>query len=255
MPDQGHHNSGIDDHVEEENYFVSMTDMMVGLVFIFIVLLMYYALQFRDVTDQLTGANQTRTDILETLEKSLKEKGVEVTLDTANGVLRLPDAILFDSGIAELKPEGVVAVQKLGEALGEVLPCYTDNTNNAARPRTCPETPHRIESVYIEGHTDTDALNGTGPIRDNWDLSVTRATNTFRSLRDSAPSLELMCARVLNRCSPILSVSGYGPQRPVSAGDGLADKQRNRRIDLRLVMVAPDSGDAAGAVQKRLEQQ
>jgi chemotaxis protein MotB len=254
MPDQAHHGIGSDEHVEEENYFVSMTDMMVGLVFIFIVLLMYYALQFRDVTDQLTGANQTRTEILETLEQSLKEKGVEVTLDTANGVLRLPDAILFDSGIAELKPEGVFAVQKLGEALTEVLPCYTDTIGAVQRPGSCPDTPHRIESVYIEGHTDADAFNGIGPIRDNWDLSVARATNTFRSLRDGAPPLEMMCARVQGRCAPILSVSGYGPQRPVSAGDAIADKQRNRRIDLRIVMVAPDSGNAVQRVQERLDQ-
>ena len=31
----------------KENYFVSMTDMMVGLVFIFIIMLMYFALRFR----------------------------------------------------------------------------------------------------------------------------------------------------------------------------------------------------------------
>ena len=33
---------------EEENYFVSMTDLMVGLVFVFIILLMYFALQFQE---------------------------------------------------------------------------------------------------------------------------------------------------------------------------------------------------------------
>lgn len=80
----------VQDHaVEEENYFVSMTDMMVGLVFIFIIMLMYYALQFRDVTDQLTGADKTRTEILEKLEHTLKEKGVKVTIDRQKGVLHL----------------------------------------------------------------------------------------------------------------------------------------------------------------------
>jgi len=36
---------------EEENYFVSMTDMMVGVLFIFIIMLMVFALDFRSVTD------------------------------------------------------------------------------------------------------------------------------------------------------------------------------------------------------------
>ena len=31
--------------VEEENYFISMTDMMVGLVFIFVILLMYFVVR------------------------------------------------------------------------------------------------------------------------------------------------------------------------------------------------------------------
>ena len=46
--------------VDEENYFVSMTDMMVGLVFIFIIMLMYFALQFQDITDHMTGADRER---------------------------------------------------------------------------------------------------------------------------------------------------------------------------------------------------
>ena len=36
---------------EGENYFVSMTDMMVGVLFIFIIMLMSFALDFRRNTD------------------------------------------------------------------------------------------------------------------------------------------------------------------------------------------------------------
>ena len=102
---------------EEENYFISMSDLMVGLVFVFIILLMYFALKFQDVTEELTGAGKTRTEILEKLQESLKHKGVEVTIDRQNGVLRLPDSILFDSAKADQKPDGQTAVRHLGEAL------------------------------------------------------------------------------------------------------------------------------------------
>jgi hypothetical protein len=51
---------------EEESYFVSMADMMVGLLFIFIILLLYFALQSRQTTDALTGSGQTRTLLLRT---------------------------------------------------------------------------------------------------------------------------------------------------------------------------------------------
>lgn len=238
--------------IEEENYFVSMTDMMVGLVFIFIILLMYYALQFRQVTDELTGADATRAQILTQIEASLKRQGVmEVLVDTQNGVLRLPDSILFDSGDDQLKAEGRDSVGKLAVALEEVLPCYTRRAETTTRPAHCEPSDHAIESVYIEGHTDADSFSRGG--RDNWDLSVVRATNTYRAIVGSRPELGGLCAVKGNRCEPVLSVSGYGPQRPVDPGDTPEAKAKNRRIDLRIIMVAPDSGETVRRVEQALE--
>lgn len=255
MPMHYDHGRADDHQVEEEGYFVSMTDMMVGLVFIFMILVMYFALQVSQERDRLLGANQTRTEILNNLQAKLKEKGVEVTLDTENGVLRLPDSILFDSGMADLKADGVVAIGKLREALLEVLPCYTSQPNGApeTRPTSCPDTPHRIESLYIEGHTDTDNLSGTGPFKDNWDLSVNRATNTYRLLAPADHALTKMCAKHGDQCAPILSVSGYGPQRPIANGQTELAKQRNRRIDLRIVMITPDSGETQRQIESRID--
>lgn len=236
--------------IEEENYFVSMTDMMVGLVFIFIILLMYYALQFRQVTEELTGADATRAAILAEIQASLDAKGVKVNIDTQNGVLRLPDSILFDSGNDQLKAEGQDSITKLSLALEEVLPCYTQTTTGTPRPSDCAATDHAIESVYIEGHTDRDGYSSGG--RDNWDLSVVRATNTYRALVSSRPGLSDLCASKGGVCEPVLSVSGYGPQRPIDPGDSVEAKAKNRRIDLRIIMVAPDSGQTVGQVEQAL---
>jgi len=245
------------DHaIEEENYFVSMTDMMVGLIFIFIIMLMYFALQFQQVTEELAGANSTRTEILEELQSSLKEKGVTVDIDVQNGVLRLPDSILFDSGQSQIKPSGVSAVASLAAALSEVLPCYTDSLADGVRPVDCPQSDHRIESVYIEGHTDADAFAGAGALRDNWDLSVARATNTYRAVVASQAALTRLCARKeVQGCEPILSVSGYGEQRPIDRAGTDAAKRANRRIDLRIIMITPDSGQTAAAVDEALRRQ
>jgi chemotaxis protein MotB len=236
---------------EEENYFISMSDLMVGLVFIFIILLMYFAIQFQDVTEELSGAGKTRTEILKKLEQTLRNKGVEVTIDKQDGVLRLPDSILFDSGQSELKPDGRLAVGHLAEALIDVLPCYSEGVD---KQKSCPPTKHRVESVYIEGHTDSDHYSGGGKLKDNWDLSVVRATNTYRKLAELEPRLSILCARKGSQCDPILSVSGYGAQRPVPDNTGSEDarKKRNRRIDLRLIMVTPDSGATRNALSDRL---
>lgn len=245
----------VQDHaVEEENYFVSMTDMMVGLVFIFIIMLMYYALQFRDVTDQLTGADKTRTEILEKLEHTLNEKGVKVSIDRQNGVLHLPDAILFDSAKSDLKPEGRVAVGHLADALADILPCYTDAKDRGAPPARCAtDSGHRIESLYVEGHTDADPFAGSGALADNWDLSVKRATNTYRAVTSLRRELENLCSRKTeSSCESVLSVGGYGPQRLIDFGTDPASKAKNRRIDLRIIMVKPDEGEAMRRVSERL---
>ena len=238
---------------DDDSYFVSMTDIMVGLVFIFIIMLMYFALQFQNVTDQMTGADIERAKILKALQQTLKSKGVEVTIYTQNGILRLPDAILFDSAKAVLKPEGQIAVGHLADALTEVLPCYTDQRDGGNnRPQSCGNTTHRIESVYIEGHTDTVGFNGNSGMRDNLDLSAYRATNTFRELIKDRPEIAQRCSLKATTCEAVLSVSGYGAERPIDNGTSEESRRRNRRIDLRLVMVAPDAQAAIRAVSREL---
>jgi chemotaxis protein MotB len=233
---------------EPENYFVSMTDMMTGLVFIFIILMMYYALQFKVTTSKFTDVAAERASIIEQIRTELQKRGVQVTIAENNSVLRLKDDVLFDSGQAELKPEGRANVEKLAASLRVVLPCYTD-TARALRVTNCRATLHRVEALFIEGHTDTDAFQGPGMV-DNLDLSAKRAANVYRLLKRADAALGQVCTQREGRCIPVLSVSGYGADRPVN-GD-FADKAHNRRIDLRLVMLTPptDIGELGPRVAK-----
>lgn len=225
---------------EEESYFISMADMMVGLVFVFIILLLYFALQFRQTSTKLVDTQQTRAALLETLDRQLLERGLQVSVDTRTGVLRLPEDVLFDPGQSELTDRGRASVAILGQALSRVLPCYT-----YPRPRSgCHGNPHDLDAIFIEGHTDTDILNGRGMLRDNLDLSVVRATNTYRALVAASPELAVRRNRAPDEGAPqpILSVAGYGADRPIALGDSPDAKRRNRRIDLRFLMVGPETG-------------
>lgn len=225
---------------EEESYFISMSDMMVGLVFIFIILLVYFAVQFRQTTQELTGANQTRKEILEEIKNVLAKDHIIVEIDDKTGVLRLPAELLFDSGQAQLKPEGQSKVAVVASALARVLPCYTFG---AQRSGSCERSPHRIDAIFVEGHTDSDYLVPRGGMRDNYDLSVIRATNVYRRLLDSEPVLGTLMniPGAEGRPVRVLSVSGYGPDRPVRDGYSEEAKAYNRRIDLRFLMATPDT--------------
>ncbi|BCW87127.1 hypothetical protein sos41_02530 [Alphaproteobacteria bacterium SO-S41] len=262
------HDSHGEDGAEPENYFISMTDMMVGLVFLFVIMLMYFALQYRQTTDELTSADRTRREILEEVAATLKRQGVPVEIDPDNGILRLPDSILFDQGREELKPAGEDAVRKVAEAFWAILPCYAElPTTEIAAPLTCAAgNKHRIEAVFIEGHTDDKPMDGP---QGNWGLAANRAINTFKILELQRPELADLCAaRTDGVCIPVLGVAGYADKRPVhprppcdsQGAEAPQDcatllndwRANNRRIDIRILMQAPLDPTVREPVEERL---
>jgi hypothetical protein len=73
-------------------------------------------------------------------------------------------------------------------------------------------------------------------IRNNLQLSTRRASNTYERLITTAPEL----IRYLNPAGfSIMSVSGFGSQRPIAGNETRIGRARNRRIDIRIEMYAP----------------
>ena len=237
---------------EDEGFFDSMTDMMVGMLFLFILMLMFFALKFNEAAVQinrtneiLKSAEETRTEILQDLQRSLKDQGIAVEIDLGNGILRLPENILFERNRSDLTGHGRDAVLVLGRSLSAVLPCYA-TIPDEARPNTCADSPHTVEAIFVEGHTDSD-----GDDMLNWNLSVQRGLSTYQALVDANPKL----GQLLNtKSQAILSVSGYGKQRPVRPNDTAENKRQNRRIDLRFIMTTPKAKPIQ-EVEKKIEEQ
>lgn len=275
---------------EEENYFVSMTDMMVGILFIFIIMLMVFALQFKQQTDEtaeqktkseaqmeqilekvrrvssqlndvrqqvslqleeLSQSQRQRNRLLTDLRDELRAAGLDVQIDEENGVLRLTEnAIRFASEQSNLDAEARENVRKLAEVLARVLPRYTTyvETNGALVPKDLAPGA-AIDTVFLEGHTDI-----TGQDAKNWQLSTSRAVETYRALTEYQPSLRSLRNR---EESEIISVSGYSSTRPISdatvGGDDKKNRsqvlERNRRIDMRFVMQV-DPSDKLNEVLK-----
>lgn len=115
---------------------------------------------------------------------------------------------------------------------------------------------HTIDTILIEGHTDTDPFKGDVTGLKNLDLSTLRATRTYLALTNAQRGLSELTNGDSKSPQPVLGVAGYGPFRPVLGNDGkpLADKARHRRIDLRFIMVTPKS-DAARKASKILSGQ
>lgn len=251
--------AGADD--DGAGYLMSVSDMMAGLLFVFLITLVAFVINFRIATDEqraaqeaaeaekeqaivekeraeavrddLTNARRLRQQMLEDIRQRLEERGIRVEIDNDHGVLRLSEnAISFGSSRAELKVAEQAKLAQIGAVLLDVLPCYAADAGAGCDARTG----GKLEAVFVEGHTDNVPLQPGGRFRNNLDLSAQRAMYTFEFLT----SREVGLAELRNKLGqPLFSVSGYGAGRPVIEYAAPQDEPRNRRIDLRFIMAPP----------------
>ena len=124
-------------------------------------------------------------------------------MDIRNGkvYVSLTDKLLFPSGSIVIDEKGRQALAELGKVL-----------------KTQPEI-----NISVEGHTDNQRVVNLGQIKDNWDLSVLRATSVVRYLADEQ-KIE----------SNRITATGKGEYQPIAAGNTADARSRNRRIEIVL---------------------
>lgn len=130
-------------------------------------------------------------------------EGDGLTIVQRNGkvYISLEEDLLFASGKYEVNQTGKQALDKLSDALS-----YQKD----------------IE-ILVEGHTDSIPLSGRGLVKDNWDLSVMRATSVVKRLTSNTnldPTQLIAAGR-----------SEFVPLLPNNTSDG---RSKNRRIEMIL---------------------
>ena len=110
----------------------------------------------------------------------------------------MSDKLLFESGSAKVDKRGEQALSKLAEVL----------------------TKQADIDVNIEGHTDNKPIK-TAQFKDNWDLSVIRATSVVRILSEKH-----------NVSSLQVYPSGRGEYMPISTNDTAEGRSKNRRTEI-----------------------
>ena len=184
-----------------------------------------------------------RERLLERLAQRIRHSipGVQVTVDTIDGVIRFRADKLFPTGTWRI-PEGSLAEQvahAVGDALAETLPCYTLSPSLDIDV-SCEGAVAAIETIQIEGHTDDVGLSlelrEREKMVDNYDLSARRGAETLRVMTRDRPELH----EYLNlRGQPVLSFAGYGQTRPINQEDTDEARDQNRRIDIRFILQTP----------------
>jgi chemotaxis protein MotB len=163
----------------------------------------------RDIGETKAREEKVR-EVSSTYEQLLeKMKGEiasgQVTISELKGKLtvNLVEAILFDSGKADVKPEGLVVLSKVIEILKTV----------------------HDKAIRIEGHTDNVEMSRTLAMRypTNWELSAARAINVARYLQRQNVEAEN------------LSAAAFGQFKPVADNATAVGRAQNRRIEIVLV--------------------
>lgn len=214
--------------VEEAGYLASASDLMVGLLFVFIIMVVILSQRVEQVTNENENKNK---DPLEsavlTIGERMKKAGVPVTIDPSSGVITLPADTLFPSGVAELNSNGIEVLNKARFSLDEILPCYIFSERK--KRLNCPLNPSEveIETIFIEGHTDSKPLHKG--IYTNWHLGLDRARAVYEVLTAGS-----MISFKNERELDTVGISSYADKRP--AKGGLFDDSKNRRVELRFVL-------------------
>jgi chemotaxis protein MotB len=194
---------------QDELWLISYADLLTLLVGFFVLIIASMPLKmarFERIAAAISGSKEAPLQNLREKVDSLVARSPElrdrvITRDDAEGLgIELKDAMLFDSGSAEIRAEGKEAVAQVAKLLRE-LP---------GRP------------ITIEGHTD-DVPISTPQFRSNWELSSQRAINVLSALESSGVERERMSARA------------YADTRVLSK-EGSIEVRRtvNRRVVIRV---------------------
>jgi chemotaxis protein MotB len=155
---------------------------------------------------ELEGMLAAKDAAINNLKKSIEDALLnfnkdDLTVTIRNGKIyvSVAEQLLFKSGSTVVDPKGKDALTKLAGAL-----------------KNQPDI-----DIMVEGHTDSIPMN-SGAIKDNWDLSVLRATSITRILISAG-------------ISPTAVIpAGHGEFMPVASNKDKDGRAKNRRTEIVL---------------------
>lgn len=150
--------------------------------------------QKEDATNQLKKKLQ---DALFDFEN----KGLSINIRNGKVYVSMDETLLFDIGKTNVSPKGIEALKKLAKVLEQ----------------------NPDINIMVEGHTDDIPMKGSGEIKDNWDLSVMRATSVTKIILANA-----------NIDPRRITAAGRGQYAPIDPANTPEARKKNRRTEIIL---------------------
>ncbi|HTD98688.1 MAG TPA: OmpA family protein [Mucilaginibacter sp.] len=160
--------------------------------------------RLKEVEEALKKRDAATNALRDKLQQALlgfQQSGLTVDIRDGKVYVSLADKLLFPSGSIIIDEHGKEALKQLAVVLNKET-----NINMA-----------------VEGHTDNKKVRNLGQIKDNWDLSVLRATSVTRYLTE-----------VENVDAKRLTATGKSQYQPIDPGTTPESLAKNRRIEIVL---------------------
>ena len=208
----------IEDSGEGNIFWITMTDLMTGLVLVFIVMFFYtYMTSHMEMIKQ----NLAKENATKELKASLKAQNLNATVDAITGVVKISDLELFELGSYTLSEKGKAYLDKFAPAYFNSI--FSNNFLNK-----------NIEKIIIQGHTDSQTFKGKysedEQYMKNMELSLNRAFSVANYMSQTPYNKENG-----DKLRKMILVEGASFSQPIIL-DGKEDYQKSRRVELKIVM-------------------
>ncbi len=215
----------------KHNVWMSVSDLMTGLMIIFLFVAVAYMIQVQDNQSVLTEYVETKQHLHDRLVNEFKGDTAKWKMVVGRDLsmkFREPE-VLFKQGSGELQP-------KFKVILNEFIPRYlnillTDSLRN------------RIREIRIEGHTDDLRMvkYGSDPYLSNVLLSQERAYNVLSYIRNME-SFKDYTSEQKKLLDFWFTANGLSYGKALDSKEGYAalsndsiDKAKSRRVEFRIV--------------------
>lgn len=205
---------------EEDNgniFWITMTDLMTGLVLVFIVMFFYTYMtnHIEKFEQEMAQENANKS-----LQETLKNENIEASVDPISGVVKISDLELFDLNSYTLSDKGKAYLDKFAPAYLNSL--FTNEYLN-----------ENIDKIIIQGHTDSQTFRGKysddEQYMKNMDLSLKRAYEVANYMTNTPYNKANG-----NKLRKMIIVEGASFSEPVLV-NGKEDYSKSRRVELKLV--------------------
>lgn len=130
------------------------------------------------------------------------DKGMQVETKDGKVYVSMESKLMFPSASWTVSAEGNKAIKELAKVLEE----------------------NPDLNIVVEGHTDNDPYKGSTAVKDNWDLSVMRATAIVKLILQYGPAID----------PTRIEAAGHGPYMPKVENSSKENKAQNRRTEIIL---------------------